>query len=100
MSKHRTKHRWWGYVRHVLYDYPKMVASKETDSEERAAVEAAMEEAGQTSDTVKLIKAVFFDKSHTLRGAAAQVCMSYATARRRQQHFIHCVARHLNLPGI
>ena len=98
MSKPRK--RWWGYVRRVLYDYPKMRPATETEQREKAAVEAALEETEQLPDgetRLRLVGAVFFAQTHTLQGAAMRGNISYRTARRRQNEFILRVGKHMGL---
>lgn len=98
MSKPRK--RWWGYVRRVLYDYPKMRPATETEQREKAAVESALEELSRSpegAETGKLVAAVFFTRTHTLTGAAMREHMSYRTARRRQNDFIRLVGKNLGL---
>ena len=42
--------------------------------------------------TLRLVRMVFFHRSHTLEGAAQVLHISYRTARRRQDAFIQSVA--------
>ena len=102
MSKPRM--RWWGYVRQVLYAYPAMSNKSElTDTErrERGAVGKAIEETSVLPGgeiTLGIVEKVFFQRSHTLCGAAMAEHVSFITARRRQREFILSVGKHLNLP--
>ena len=131
MSKPRK--RWWGYVRRVLYDYPRLRAELDElqqphhygesvghgsgisrqaealalhtlpdpdDQRDLEAVEAAL--AAQThhvngGQTLRLVRMVFFHRSHTLEGAAHVLHISYMTARRRQDAFIWLVAEKMGL---
>lgn len=98
MSKPRK--RWWGYVRRVLYDYPRLQPANDTEQREKAAVEAALEETGQLTDgetRLRLVGAVFFTQTYTLQGAALREHMSYRTARRQQREFIRCVGKYMGL---
>ena len=99
MSKPRA--RWWGYVRQILFAYPLITdSSVEEDRRECAAVEAASVETAVLPDgegRLELVQMVFFDRSHTLEGAALRLHLSYATARRRQADFVRCVGKHLGL---
>ena len=131
MSKPRK--RWWGYVRRVLYDYPRLRAELDElqqphhygesaghtsgisrqseilalhtlpdpdDQRDLEAVEAAL--AAQThhvngGQTLRLVRMVFFHRSHTLEGAAQVLHISYHTAERRQNAFIRLVAEKMGL---
>ena len=100
MSKPRK--RWWGYVRQVLYAYPRLMNHTETETEEREkeAVEAALEGLIAWPDgkeTLQIIADVFFQRDLTLTGAALRGNMSYRTARRRQNEFIRQVGKNMGL---
>ncbi len=98
MSKPRK--RWWGYVRRVLYDYPRMQPSNDTEQREKTAVEAAIEETEQLPDgetRLRVVGSVFFTQTHTLQGAAMRDHLSYRTARRQQREFICCVGKYMGL---
>lgn len=98
MSKPRK--RWWGYVRQVLYAYPKLMPGNATEQREKDAVESALEELARSpegEETGRIIAAVFFTKDYTLTGAALREHMSYRTARRRQNAFIKAVGKHMDL---
>ena len=97
MSKPRK--RWWGYVRRVLYDYPKMRPA--TEQREKAAVESALAETEKLPDgdaRLRLVRAVFFAQTHTLQGAAMREHMSYNSAQRRLSQFIMLAGEKLGLP--
>lgn len=131
MSKPRAK--WWGYVRQVLYAYPRLcdeLAQRRADAVrltpsytqqgggspgnpvERAALAGlppteqreldAVEAAIRATRTMKdgalrleLIRLVFWQRTHTLGGAALKLHISYRTARRRQHEFIRAVGRNM-----
>ncbi len=96
MSKPRYK--WWSYVRNFLCDYP-----NKTSENESRAIKGALEETKSLldgEDRLKVIDMVFFKKTHTLQGAALNVPCSYETAKRWQQQFIRCVARHFSCNGL
>ena len=97
MSKPRK--RWWGYVRRVLYDYPKMRPA--TEQREKAAVESALAETEKLPDgdaRLRLVRAVFFAQTHTLQGAAMREHMSYNSAQRRLSQFIMLAGEKFGLP--
>lgn len=99
MSKPRKK--WRGYVRRVLYEYPKMRPTTEMEQREKAAVEAALEETEKLPDgeaRLRLVGAVFFARTHTLQGAAMREHMSYNSAQRRLSQFILLAGEKLGLP--
>lgn len=100
MSKPRA--RWWGYVRRILNDYPELLANEEqlngNDRRELDAVVRAMGRAECFScgeQQIRIVKRVFFNKTHTLVGAAVEENISYATARRRQNSFIRLVGKEM-----
>lgn len=131
MSKPRK--RWWGYVRRVLYDYPRLRAELDElqqphhygesvghangisrqpemlalhtlpdpdDQRDLEAVETALAEVmhwANGGQTLRLVRMVFFHRSHTLGGAAQVLHISYMTARRRQDDFIRLVAKKMGL---
>ena len=98
MSKPRA--RWWGYVRRVVRDYPRMCPSNETERREQAAVEAALAETAALPDgaeRVELVRLVFFTMDCTVDGAALRLHLSYTTARQWQAAFVRRVAAHLGL---
>ena len=53
---------------------------------------AATERMNASRDRLKIIKLVFWDRSHTLDGAARMIPCSYRTARRYHSEFIMAVA--------
>lgn len=98
MSKPRA--RWWGYVRRVVQDYPRMCPSNETERREQAAIEAALDELDSLPDGTEraaLVRLVFFTRACTVDGAAVRLHLSYTTARRWQAAFVRRVAAHLGL---
>lgn len=67
---------------------------------ESCAVSQAVSETGSMQDgeeRLKFIRLVFWDKTHTLEGAAMAVNCSDRTARRWHTDFIKCVARNYGL---
>lgn len=54
---------------------------------------AATERMSASRDRLRIIKLVFWDRSHTLDGAALMIPCSYRTARRYHAEFIMAVAR-------
>lgn len=102
MSKPRK--RWWGYVRNILYAYPSMVKNPERltemDERERDAVDSAMVETLRQSDgesSLNIIRMVFFQRSHTLCGAAMHEHKSYHSAQNCQRRFIRLVGKYMGL---
>lgn len=67
---------------------------------ESCAVSQAVSETASLQDgeeRLKFIRLVFWDKTHTLEGAAMAVNCSDRTARRWHTDFIKCVARNYGL---
>jgi hypothetical protein len=98
MSKPRK--RWWGYVRRVLYDYPRIHPETATEQREKTAVEAAVEETQAMPDgeaRLRLVGAVFFAKTHTLQGAAMREHLSYHTAQRIVSRFVRLTGKKMGL---
>lgn len=95
MSKMRDP--WWGYIRQILYRYPKC-ASFEKEAVETAIRNTERETGGQ--DHMKVISLVYFQKTHKLAGAALQVPCAYETAKRWQGQFIREVARNFKCDGL
>lgn len=96
MSKPR--YTWWAYVRNFLSKYP-----SDTNPDETRAVQDAIAETLTLVDgeeRLKVIDMVFFRETHTLQGAALNIPCSYETAKRWQQQFIRCVARHFSCNGL
>ena len=62
----------------------------------RDAVEETRELTGGAA-RLKLVKLVFWAKTHTVMGAAAKCCISDRTARRYHQEFIMSVAKYFGL---
>lgn len=59
------------------------------------AVEDAMR--GADDITKLIVDMVYFKRSHTLRGAADRVSVSYRTARRRQRKLFYAIAKNLGI---
>lgn len=97
MSK--PKKRWWNYVRRVLYEYPTMAGENEWERREQEAVSAALDSLSAIAwdgiMTRRIVEAVFFEKTHTIGGAAMLVHTSERTARRRVNLFIESVGNKL-----
>lgn len=87
----RARNLWWGYVRNILREYPRVTA------EEHRAVSAAIQTTRTRRDGVermRVVRMTLFERTHTLEGAAACIPCSYATAKRWQQDFIRDIARY------
>lgn len=100
MSKPR--YSWWGYVKAIIRRYepyrePELhgVPLRESCAVSEAVCETERLQDGD--DRLKFIRLVFWDKTHTLEGAALAVNCSERTARRWHTDFIKCVARHYGL---
>lgn len=91
MSK--TRDLWWGYVRRIMMEYPNCKPF-ENDAVTAAITKTSMMESGV--DRLKVIGMVFFEKTHTLSGAALSIPCGYETAKRWQQDFIREVARNFS----
>lgn len=96
MSKPR--YAWWGYVKDMIRKYPDRTGKdlSITQQKEFEAVREALEETealheGKTR--LEIIKLVFWDKSHTLVGAAEKEYCSYETAVNYHRQFIKLVAQ-------
>jgi hypothetical protein len=95
MSKHKSKCRWYGYIRNILNAYPN-VEERERDAVDAAIMETVRMEDGEAR--LSIIELVFFIKCHTLEGAAQAVHYSYHQAQRKQLAFFQMVGKYLNLP--
>lgn len=87
MSKPR--YRWWGYAKAMLRAYPDGVTT-----EERTAIESAIEETNRLvdgADRMKVVELVFFKETHTLAGSAVHVPCSIDTAQKYHADFIRLV---------
>lgn len=92
------RYDWWPYVKGMLRRYP-----DKTNEQETRAIETAVEDTERLldgADRMKVIRMVFFRKTHTLQGAALNVPVSYDTAKRWQQQFIKDVARAFCCDGL
>ena len=68
---------------------------KESFAVSQAVIETVSMQDGE--ERLKFIRLVFWDKTHTLEGAAMAVNCSDRTARRWHTDFIKCVARNYGL---
>ena len=96
MSK--TRYGWWPYVKSMMNRYP-----EKTNEDETKAVDTAVDETRRLldgDDRMKVIYMVFFNKTHTLQGAALNVPCSYETAKRWTQQFIRLVAKSFECCGL
>ena len=72
----------------------------EINRREMEAVRKAIEETRRLDtgeERLRMIRLVFWDRTHTLEGAAMTCHVSYVTARRWHGKFIRCVAEKFNL---
>ena len=100
MSQNRNG--WWSYVKYMARKYPNRIGRElqGTEDAEQAAVEAALRAIAERADgdaRVQLVKMVFFDKTHTLAGAALALHCSERTARRWHTDFLREVGRKFGL---
>lgn len=105
MRNIKKRKKWWTYARNVLYAYPEMKRcgpQSETERRELAAVTAAIDEIRQmepseASARLTLLRCFYWDRSHTLEGAAMAANISIATAWRWNGDVIRSVAKGLGL---
>ena len=71
------------------------INQKEHDAVRKAIAETHQYKDGQ--DRLTIIRLVFWDKSHTLSGAALAVSCSWPTAKRWHRDFIRLVAQYFGL---
>ncbi len=72
----------------------------EINRRELEAVRKAIEETRRLDtgeERLRMIRLVFWDRTHTLEGAAMKCSVSYVTARRWHGDFTRCVAEKFNL---
>ena len=103
----KARFRWWGYIKACLRDQPRkraVVASHglntlpDWEKSEYHAVEEAIRYTAALPDgkeRIKLIRAVFFKRTHDLQGAALLCYVSYETAVSWHSDFIRLVAKNL-----
>lgn len=95
----QKRYDWWSYVKGMIRRYPLMDSGNiksEIGFREYRAVQNAISKTLSKADgaeRIDLIGKVFWDKTHTLSGAAMLIPCSYATARRWHTDFVKCVAR-------
>jgi len=94
----RPRYAWWGYVREILRRYPKKTTAQE-GAAVRYAIERAQHEEGG-GQCMEIVRMVFFDKTHTLQGAAQRANCDYETAKRWQRRFMHWVAEGFRCDGL
>ena len=88
-GRKRRRARWLSYAKNMLRDYPDLTHG------ELLAVESALwQTAGKLSgeQRLKLIRLVYFEKSHTLTGAALAIPCSYECAKRWSRDFLRLCA--------
>lgn len=92
------------YIREILQSYPEIKNKQiKTAQEQRRVdiVEQALESIGKmkySNSKLKIIKMVYFDRSHTLYGAALQIPVSERTAQRWNTEVMELIAEKMNLP--
>lgn len=100
--KKKPHELWWSYVKSVVWLYAPTGTARDTlvTGRERGAVREAIAQTKLLPDgerRVEMLSRVFWERSHTLAGAAMCVPCSYGLARRWQQDFIRRVAKNLDL---
>lgn len=98
----RPRYDWWGYVKGMIKRYPALekINPVGTYARELAAVRQAVETTAEMSggaDRLKIVDMVFWQRTHTLAGAAVEIPCSYMTARRYHNDFIKKVAKNFGL---
>lgn len=102
MSKPR--YIWWGYAKAVVQQYPR--ASKSAEMQpicKRREVDAVANAIKTTREIpggalrMRLIRMVYWDRSHTLDGAALKLGIHPQTAKNWHGDFIRLVGRNLGL---
>lgn len=96
MSKPR--YPWWGYVKAIIRQYNggKFTPASASQIAEYQAVREAVEQTEAMSggkERIWLVRIVFWERTHTLEGAALEVHCSERTARRWHTDFILLVAK-------
>ncbi|WP_087064444.1 hypothetical protein [Intestinibacillus massiliensis] len=108
---------WWDYTKKIIRSYPRLkrklqgtgspveraVVDRLTDKEQRRydAVAAAIRETEGMKNgahRLELVRRVYWDRTHTVEGAALQVPTSAATAYRWNNQFVRLVSKKLDLP--
>lgn len=93
------RYDWWSYVKSVIRKYGK----GNTNTDEEKAVNAAIDATNALPDAehrMKVISMVFWDRTHTIQGAADSIPCSWATAQRWQSDFIVEVAKNFSCNGL
>lgn len=92
------------YIREILQSYPEIKNKQiKTEQEQRRVdiVEQTLESIGKmkySNSKLQIIKMVYFDRSHTLYGAALQIPVSERTAQRWNTEVMELIAEKMNLP--
>ena len=95
---------WWGYVKYIVRKYPiwnkKHPELSCSEMNKWGAVQGAIfttERMADGSSRMKVIRAMHWDGTLTLEGAALSVSCGRATAARWQREFFEEVARNMEL---
>ena len=98
MSK--SRYRWWGYVRHMVRDYQKLIDAKHLtvdDQKDRDAVTKAIDIARQQpkgEELLTLIRDVYWNNGGLrINDAALHLYISEITAKRWHSEFIRLVGK-------
>lgn len=92
------------YIREILQSYPEIKNKQIKTAQEQRRVDIvgqALESIGKmkySNSKLQIIKMVYFDRSHTLYGAALQIPVSERTAQRWNTEVMELIAEKMNLP--
>lgn len=93
------RYDWWTYAKSMIQRYK----SGNVSDAEKNAVEAAIDVTKELmggEDRLKIIELVFWERTHTLDGAAMQIPCGWRTAQRWQADFIMEVAKNFCCNGL
>lgn len=93
------RYDWWTYAKSMIRRYKRGYVNEAERNAVDSAIDATKERIGG-DDMLKVIELVFWDRTHTLDGAALQIPCSWRTAQRWQAEFIMEVARNFNCKGL
>lgn len=104
---------WWLYAKNIVRDYPNLLRERREAPAGGAtgglppkrqkrleAIEYAIGRARQLEQgeaRLQVVRMVYWDKSHTIAGAAMRVPCGEATARRWQAQFLRDIGDYLDL---
>ena len=89
------RYDWWGYIKGMVRRYPAKCTQREKEAVEAALAE--VEKKPSHTERLTMIRVVFWDKTHTLAGAAMLLHCSYETAKTWHTDFLRSVAKNFGL---